>query len=45
MPENKISAALEQAAIDEILASINTINTDLPFLVDLNAEDKKTLLK
>ncbi len=27
MPENKISAALEQAAIDEIQASISTINT------------------
>jgi hypothetical protein len=45
MPENKVSAVLEQSNIDAINTAIASINTALPFLIDLDADEKKALPK
>lgn len=45
MPANRISAVLEQTNIDAVNTAISSINTSLPFLVDLSADEKKALPK
>ncbi len=45
MPANRISAVLEQTNIDAVNTAISSINTSLPFLVDLSADEKKSLPK
>lgn len=45
MPENKVSAVLDQTNVDAINSAIAAINTNLPFLIDLNADERKTLTK
>ncbi|MGD8782642.1 MAG: hypothetical protein PVH88_27265 [Ignavibacteria bacterium] len=45
MAENRVSAALEQTDLDEILTSLSGINTKLPFLVDLSSDEKRELVK
>lgn len=45
MPENKVSAILEQKNIDAINTAISSINSELPFLIDLSIEEKKVLPK
>ncbi len=41
MPENKVSAVLEQTNVDAINSAIAALNSNLPFLIDLNLEEKK----
>lgn len=45
MPEQNISATLTVAERDEVLAAFNTIRQKLPFLVDLTAEDRRSMAK
>lgn len=45
MNPNRISATLAQSDRDEIMAAIATIRKKLPFLMDLSAEERKTLTK
>jgi len=45
MPENKVSAVLEQTNVDAINSAIAALNSNLPFLIDLNLEEKKALPK
>jgi hypothetical protein len=45
MAYQNISVALAQADIDAIKAAINTINSKLPFLVTLDATERKNLFK
>jgi len=45
MPYQNISYALVQADIDAVKTAITTINTKLPFLVTLDAEERKALFK
>ena len=42
---NKLSVVLTQAQIDAVKAAINTINTNLPMLLGLTLEERKTLPK
>lgn len=44
MPDN-ISATLSIATRDEILANINTIKQQLPFLIDLTTDERRALTK
>jgi hypothetical protein len=43
--ENRISAALAAQAVTNINTAIATIRTNLPFMVALTAEDRKTMAK
>ncbi len=43
MPANRISAVLEQTNIDAINTAVSSINSNLPFLIDLTADEKKSL--
>jgi hypothetical protein len=45
MVDNRISASLNSADIDAILAAINTIKQKLPFLITLSPEEKRVLPK
>jgi hypothetical protein len=45
MSYQNISATVVQADIDAVKAAITTINSKLPFLVTLDAEERKTLFK
>ncbi|MGD8781768.1 MAG: hypothetical protein PVH88_22735 [Ignavibacteria bacterium] len=45
MTENRVSAALEQTDLDEILTSLSGIETKLSFLVDLSIDEKMQLVK
>jgi hypothetical protein len=45
MSYQNISAVMPQADIDAVKAAIVTINSKLPFLVTLDEEDKKALIK
>jgi len=45
MPENKVSAVLEQTNVDAINSAIAALNSNLPFLIDLNLDEKKALPK
>jgi hypothetical protein len=45
MPDNRISAALSQADQQAILDAVQTIRQKLPFLIDLTAEERRTLLR
>jgi len=45
MPDNKVSAILEQANIDAINSAITSIKNNLPFLIDLSADERKALPK
>ena len=45
MSYQNISVNLVQADIDAIKAALVTINTKLPFLITLDAEERKTLFK
>lgn len=42
---NKLSVVLTQAQVDAVKAAINTINTNLPMLLGLTLEERKTLPK
>lgn len=44
MPDN-ISATLSTETRDEILSNINAIKQQLPFLIDLTAEERRSLTK
>lgn len=43
--ENKVSAELEQTVYDGIIAAINQISDQLPFLINLTPEQKKVMPK
>jgi hypothetical protein len=43
MSQNKISAALAASAVTNINAAIATIRTNLPFLINLTPDQRKTL--
>jgi len=45
MPANRISASLTQAQRDAVMAAIDTISQNLPFLIDLSAEERRDMLK
>ncbi|NJO43301.1 MAG: hypothetical protein HC769_26145 [Cyanobacteria bacterium CRU_2_1] len=45
MTTNQISATMTQADREAVLAAVATIKEKLPFLVDLNAEERKALPK
>ena len=45
MTINRVSAKLEQADKDAVLAAIRTIKEKLPFLIDLSPEERHTLPK
>jgi hypothetical protein len=45
MPANQISATLTQTDRDMVMNAVATIKGKLPFLVDLNAEERKALPK
>ena len=45
MTTNRISATLDQADRDAVMAAISTIKDRLPFLLDLAPEERKTLPK
>ncbi|TAF73862.1 MAG: hypothetical protein EAZ53_11395 [Bacteroidetes bacterium] len=45
MAYNNISVALPQADVDAIKAALATINSKLPFLINLTNEERKNLLK
>ncbi len=45
MSENRVSAVLEQINLDEILTSLSNIESKLPFLLDLSADEKRELVK
>ncbi len=45
MTTNQISAKLAQAERDAVMAAITTIKEKLPFLIDLTAEQRKSLPK
>ena len=45
MGENKVSATLSSADRDAVLAAIATIRQKLPFLIDLNSEDRRGMTK
>ena len=42
---NRVSAVIQQSDIDEITAAIGTINSKLPFLVDLSPDEIRELPK
>ncbi|HEX8187241.1 MAG TPA: hypothetical protein VF586_02750 [Pyrinomonadaceae bacterium] len=43
MPENRVSAALGEAERQNVLAAIQTIRENLPFLIDLTPEERRAL--
>jgi hypothetical protein len=43
MPENRVSATLNDTDRQAVLAAINTIRTKLPFLIDLSPEERRSL--
>ncbi|AFY75371.1 hypothetical protein Syn7502_03532 [Synechococcus sp. PCC 7502] len=43
--ENRVSANLSQADKDAVMAALATIKAKLPFLIDIPAEERKTMLK
>ncbi|MBN2093501.1 hypothetical protein JW964_28005 [candidate division KSB1 bacterium] len=43
--DNKVSAELAQQALEEILKGINQITQNLPFLITLTTDEKKSLPK
>jgi hypothetical protein len=45
MLENKISAIISQQDLTDITNAINLINTKMPFLLGLDEDERKTLLK
>lgn len=45
MPYNNISAIIDDNQMTRILTAIETIQTELPFLVQLTKEERMTLLK
>jgi hypothetical protein len=45
MAENPISASLAPADKEAIIQAIATIREKLPFLIDLNTEDRCTIVK
>ena len=45
MPDNRVSAVLSETDQQAVMAAINTIRQKLPFLIDLSAEDRRTLPK
>lgn len=45
MAQNRVSASLNKADREAVLAAFNTIKTKLPFLIDLTKEEKSALPK
>ena len=45
MPDNRVSAVLSETDQQAVMAAINTIRQKLPFLIDLSAEDRRSLPK
>ena len=45
MTENRVSATLSDADVDEIMAAIDTLKQKMPFLVDLSKQDRLSMLK
>ena len=45
MTENRVSATLSEADVDEIMAAIDTLKQKMPFLVDLSKQDRLSMLK
>ncbi len=45
MPVNKISATLSAPDLTDVLAAITTINTKMPFLINLTSDERKGLPK
>ena len=45
MPVNRVSATITQQDVADVMTAIATINTKLPFLVDLTEEERKALPK
>ncbi|MCI0514396.1 hypothetical protein L0128_14360 [candidate division KSB1 bacterium] len=43
--DNKISAQLQSTVVTEILTEIDQIKSKLPFLIDLDLEARKSILK
>ena len=45
MTENRVSATLSEADLNEIMAAIDTLKQKMPFLVDLSKQDRVSMLK
>lgn len=45
MPLNKVSASLNATDVQDIMTAITTINTKLPFLISLTAEERRGIAK
>ncbi len=45
MPVNRISASMNQAQADEVTKAIETINQNLPFLIDLTTGERQDMPK
>lgn len=45
MPENRVNASISGENRTAIIAAIETIRDNLPFLLDLTPEERQTMLK
>lgn len=45
MPDNRVSASLSQADRQAVLDALDTVRQELPFLVDLSPDERRSLLR
>jgi hypothetical protein len=45
MVKNRVSAEVDQATLESVLAHIAAINTALPFLISISPEERRAMLK